>query len=109
MSKTATERRRSQRFPKELPVTVKAQDGAEQKCATKDISAGGLFFYCDAKFTPDSPVELVIVLPTEITGAEKHWVCCHAKVVRVETEASGGQHGVAVKVERLEFMPEIPA
>jgi CheY-like chemotaxis protein len=107
MVKKETERRRSQRFSKELPVSVKTQEGEEQKCATKDISAGGLFFYCDIEFAQGSPVEFVLVLPAEITGVEKQWVCCHAKVVRVETDSTGAQRGVAAKVERFQFLPEM--
>ena len=101
-----TERRHSKRFPMELPVTVKPQDGAEQKCATRDISAGGVFFFCDLEFVLNSPIQLVMILPPEITGGGKLWVCCHGRVVRVEDSADG-QRGVAVKVERLEFLPEI--
>ena len=46
-----------------------------------------------------------IFLP-EITGGERQWVCCHGRVVRVEADSASGQRGVAVKVERLEFLPE---
>jgi hypothetical protein len=106
MSTPETERRHSKRFPMELPVRVTPQDGAEQKCATRDISAGGVFFFCDLEFVLNSPIQLVMILPPEITGGGKLWVCCHGRVVRVEDSADG-QRGVAVKVERLEFLPEI--
>jgi len=70
MTTPETERRRSKRFPMELPVTVKPQDGTEQKCATRDISAGGVFFFCDFEIMQDSPIQLVMILPSEITGGE---------------------------------------
>ena len=107
MSTPETERRRSKRFPMELPVRVMPQDGVEQKCATRDISAGGVFFYCDLRIVQGSPIELVMMLPPEVTGGEKQWVCCHGRVARVEEGSADGQRGVAVKVARLAFLPEI--
>ena len=107
MAAPETERRRSKRFPMELPVTVKPQHGTEQTCATRDISAGGVFFWCDVEISQDSPIELMMTLPAEITGGEKEWVCCHGRVVRVVEGSADGQRGVAVKVERLAFLPEI--
>ena len=107
MSTPETERRHSKRFPMELPVRVTPQDGIERKCATRDISAGGVFFFCDLEFAQDSPIELVMILPPEITGGEKQRVCCHGQVVRVVDGSADGQRGIAVKVERLEFLPEV--
>ena len=103
------ERRRAERFPMELAVKVKAQQGAEEQCITKDLSAGGIFLYTDLDISAGSPVDLVMILPREITGGEKQWVCCHGQVVRTETNLAGDKHGIAVKVERLEFLPEITA
>jgi hypothetical protein len=99
-----TERRRSQRFPLELPVTVTMRDGVEYKCATRDISTGGVFFYCDVQIEPESPIKLVIKLPSEITSGEEQWVCYHGRVARVE-EPTHGQRGVAVKIERVTLSP----
>ena len=88
-------------------MSVKPQDGAERKCATRDISAGGVFFYCDFGIVQGSSIQLVMILPPEITGGEKQWVCCYGQVVRVVEGSAVGQFGIAVKVERLEFLPEI--
>jgi c-di-GMP-binding flagellar brake protein YcgR len=99
-----TERRRSKRFSLEALVTIKTRDGAEYKCATRDVSTGGVFFYCDAQIEPGSPIELVMVLPPEITGGEEQWACCHGKIVRVEEEV-GRQYGIGVKIDRLSFLP----
>jgi hypothetical protein len=95
-----TERRRSQRFPLELPVTVTMPDAVEYKCATRDISTGGVFFYCDAQIEPDLTIKLVMKLPSEITGGEEQWACYHGRVARLD-ESTGGQRGVAVKIERI--------
>ena len=106
MGKPEAERRRSKRFQMELPIKIKAQGGMERKCVTRDLGTGGVFFYCDAQIVQNSPIQLVMVLPSEITGGEQQWVCCHGRAVRVDEDSIGGQRGVAVKVERLEILPE---
>ena len=104
------ERRGAKRFSRKLTGRLKAPNGVEQECVTKDISAGGVFLYCQSEIAAESPIELVIILPPEIAGGEKQWVCCRAKVIRVEGDATAsGQHGVAAQIERLEFLPEITA
>ena len=99
-----TERRRSKRFPLDSTIAVKMPDGVEYKCTTKDISAGGIFFYCDARIEPASPIKLVIKLPPEITCGDAQWVCFHGRVARVE-ESVEWQRGVGVKIERIAFLP----
>jgi len=101
------ERRRAKRFAMELPVKVKAQHGTERECVTRDISNGGVFLYCDFEVAPNSPIQLTLVLPSEITGDEKKWVCCYGRVARVEGSVGGGRRGVAIETERIVFLPEI--
>jgi hypothetical protein len=55
-----------------------------------------------------SDVELVLILPPELTSGEKCWVCCHAQVVRVE-DGPGRSFGVAAAIKRMDILPEIPA
>ncbi len=109
MSLSDQERRHSARLRRDFGVTVRTGDGLEQQCATRDISAGGVFFYCPAALVEHSRVELVMVLPPEITCGEKQWVCASATVVRVEPDLAGGKHGIAAKIERLEILPELVA
>jgi hypothetical protein len=52
-------------------------------------------------------LEIVLILPPELTQGEKQWVCCQAAVVRVENATSGGGFGVAAKIESMEILPEI--
>ncbi len=106
MAKPEVERRRSTRFAKESSVTVRQETGEERKCATRDVSTGGLFFYCDTEIHQGSRIDVTMILPTEITGGETQWLCCQAKVVRVEKPSAGGQYGIAAHVERLNFLPE---
>jgi hypothetical protein len=55
-----------------------------------------------------SEVELVLILPPELTSGEKCWVCCHARVLRVE-QGPGTDFGIAAEIRRMDVLPEIPA
>ena len=50
-------------------------------------------------------VELVLILPPELTSGEKCWVCCQATIVRVEEE--GSEFGVAAQIRRMDILPEV--
>ena len=109
MGKRETKPWRSKRFPMQLPLTVKAQAGVEYEGTTRDISAGGIFFFFDGDIAPGSPIQVTMMLPPEITGGERHRVCCCGRVVRVEVDSADIQRGVAVKVGGLVFLPEMTA
>jgi len=101
-----SERRSNHRIEKKLPVRVRPGPAApEFSATTRDLSKGGIFLYTGAKVEPGSDVELVLVLPEELTGGEKCWVCCQASVVRVEP--TGAQFGVAARIRRMDVVPEI--
>jgi hypothetical protein len=53
-------------------------------------------------------VELILILPPELTSDERCWVCCHARVLRVE-QGSGKGFGVAAEIRRMDILPELPA
>jgi hypothetical protein len=53
-----------------------------------------------------SGIELVLMLPAELTGGVKSWVCCHARVLRVEPGMGAG-FGVAAAIERMDVLPEL--
>jgi len=46
------------------------------------------------------------MLPPEVTLAGRQWVCCNARIVRVE-EASEGKRGVAAAIEKIAVLPEL--
>lgn len=101
-----SERRSSHRIEKEVPARLRAGPSApEYSAITRDLSEGGIFLYTSADVEPGSDVELVLVLPEELTGGEKCWVCCQASVVRVEPQ--GTQFGVAARIKRMDVLPEI--
>lgn len=87
------ERRSGTRIATRVPTRVRTAQGAEVPAHTRDVSANGIFLYSNSKMEQGSEVELVLILPPELTSGEKCWVCCQATVVRVEDE--GTEFGVA--------------
>jgi hypothetical protein len=108
MTQQKNDKRSRARVPVRLPVTIKAKDGSVQETATtRDLSSTGVFLYTNSAITEGAELELVLVLPAELTFGEKRWVCCQASVVRVENSAGVGNFGVAARIDRFEVLPEI--
>lgn len=101
------ERRAAQRFPFQIPVTLRLDSEVECRGVTQDVSARGAFMYTDATVAQAGGVEFTLVLPPEITLTESMHVRCRGKVVRVEGPGLGAKFGVAVVVEHYEFLPEL--
>jgi hypothetical protein len=108
MPNNKTERRGGERVPVRVPLTISATETNLQATGhTRDLSSNGIFFYTDFPIRQGNNVEMVLILPPELTSGEKRWVCCQATVVRVEDDAEGNRHGVAAKVRTMEFLPEL--
>jgi hypothetical protein len=75
---------------------------------TRDVSTHGIFLYTESRMAEGSDVELVLILPPELTSGEKCWVCCHARVLRVE-QGQGKRFGVAAQIRQMDILPEIPS
>jgi hypothetical protein len=107
MPEPKPERRTQKRQSLSLPVTIKSEQGTiEASGCTRDLSSSGIFLYTDSRFGEGSELEIVMILPKEMTGGEKRWVCCRASVVRVEQ--NGEQRwGVAASIQTMEVVPEI--
>ncbi len=110
MTDLKPERRSGQRVAARVPVSIKAGKGTTEATGfTRDLNAGGIFLYTDSRIVAGSELEMVLILPPEITHGEKQWVCCRASVVRVEDGESGGDFGVAASIRSMEILPEIPS
>lgn len=102
------ERRSGQRIAAQLPVSIKSRQGTLQTTGhTRDLSTSGIFLYTDSHITEGSELEMVLILPPEVTQGEKRWVCCRASVVRVEDSVDGSDFGVAANIRSIEMLPEI--
>jgi c-di-GMP-binding flagellar brake protein YcgR len=107
--KPKIDRRSRRRVVTTLPVRVRGTAAnAELSAQTRDVSSNGVFLYSESRLAEGSDVELVLILPPELTSGEKCWVCCHARVVRVE-QGPGKNFGVAAEIQRMDILPEIPA
>jgi hypothetical protein len=108
--KADTERRSGTRIATRVPTRVRPVQGADQTpqtAQTRDVSANGVFMYSKSRMEKGTEVELVLILPPELTSGEKCWVCCQATIVRVEEE--GSEFGVAAKIRRMDILPEVTA
>jgi len=109
MPDTQRERRSGQRLPVRVPVSLTAQRGPEKATGvTRDLNTSGVFLYTDSPISEGSELEMVLILPPELTHGEKQWVCCRASVVRVEDGEMAGDFGVAASIHSIEILPEIP-
>ena len=103
--KVDTERRSGTRIATSVPTRVRTAEGSDQTAQTRDVSASGVFMYTQSRMEKGTDVELVLILPPELTAGEKCWVCCQATVVRVEQE--GAEFGVAAQIRRMDILPEV--
>lgn len=101
------ERRAAQRFPFQLPVTLRLGGEVESVGVTQDVSARGAFILTEAKVAEAACLEFTLVLPPEVTLTESMRVRCRGKAIRVEGPGLGAKFGVAVVVEHYEFLPEL--
>jgi hypothetical protein len=104
------ERRSTQRFGFNLRVRVRVPGrGHEAYGVTQNLSARGAFFYTDSALSVGDPIELTLVMPSEITLTDKMPVRCRGRVMRVAPPAGGNAYGIAVHLEGYEFLPEAEA
>src|SRR5579864_3169864 len=101
---TTAERRSGKRIAARVPTQVRTQ-GAQHAAETRDVSTNGVFLYTSSPMEKGTDVELVLILPPELTSGERCWVCCQATVVRVEDK--GTEFGVAAQIRRMDILPEL--
>ena len=103
--KADTERRSGTRIAARVATRVRTAHDGDQTAQTRDVSANGIFLYTKSRMEKGAEVELVLVLPPELTSGEKCWVCCQATIVRVEED--GSEFGVAAQIRRMDILPEV--
>ena len=99
-----TERRSGKRVGTSVPARVRTA-GVEHSAQTRDVSSNGIFLYTNSRLEKGADVELVLILPPELTSGQKCWVCCQAKIVRLEE--FDDRFGVAARIEKMDVLPEI--
>jgi hypothetical protein len=100
-----TDRRSGTRIATRVPTRVRTTEGADHSAQTRDVSANGIYLYTKSRMEQGTDVELVLILPPELTSGQKCWVCCQATIVRVEE--NGSDFGVAAQIRRMDILPEM--
>ncbi len=104
MAQPQPEKRSTRRFSLVLPITVKfPESGAKDVVGhTRDVSSRGVFFYIDSELAENNSIDFVMTLPPEITLSDPVRVHCSGRVVRINE--AGSEKGVAVAIEKYEFL-----
>ena len=98
------ERRLGQRFPYQLPVTLRVPGETRTGSGfTQDLSSRGAMLWTDLSLAEGQTVEITLVMPSEITLADDMNVCCRARVMRCD-QINGGKPAVAVHIEHYDFL-----
>jgi len=101
------ERRAGQRFDIQIPVSLKLTRTAQEASAfTQDLSARGTFFYTDFPLAPGEEIELILVMPSEITLTESMRVRCRGTVLRAVPATAGARIGVAVHFAGYDYIAQ---
>jgi len=107
VSEPEEEKRLGKRVPIQLVVSGRSRDGQsfEEIGQTRDISAGGVYFFTKADVAPDSEIELLMPLPPPLADQRQAWVLCRGEVARVEPWPDG-RNGVGVFIRTYEMVPD---
>ncbi len=107
------ERRIGQRFPYNLPVSLRHVTSNVQGLGfTQDVSSRGVFLFTDMTLAEGAEIELTLKMPSEITLGESMRVRCLGRVLRVvrsldnsEIKFDHNKLGVAVCLTDYEYLP----
>jgi PilZ domain len=104
MAQPQPEKRSTRRFSLDLPITVKFPESSAGDVVghTRDVSSLGVFFYIDSELAEGNSIDFVMTLPPEITLSDPVRVQCSGRVVRINQ--AGNEKGVAVAIEKYEFL-----
>jgi PilZ domain-containing protein len=85
------ERRVGQRFPFNLPVSLRdVSTAAEGLGFTQDVSSRGAFLFTSMALSEGAEIELTLKMPSEITLGEGMRVRCRGRVLRIVNAADNG-------------------
>ena len=104
------ESRTGQRFPLELPITIRNQDAHNSEHAvTCDVSASGVYIQAKSKMHIGTTIEFEIALPAAVVGTEGDVsIRCKGRVVRMEEKSESGDrakhNGVGCVIDQYEFV-----
>ena len=97
------ERRASQRFEFQQSVSIRVS-GCNGSGFTQDLSGRGVSFITDMTLVAGEPVELTLMMPSEITLGESMRVRCRGQVRRFQPLEIAGKSSVAVHFAGYEYL-----
>jgi hypothetical protein len=101
------ERRAAQRFSSQVPISLRiANEAKESRGLTQDVSASGVMLFTERPLDENVQIELIFMMPSEITFDGNSKVRCHGKVMRVTPPQVGTNYSAAIHFEHYEFLPE---
>jgi len=112
LSNLEINRRREWRFELPLPAKIRGKlpqgKNFEEITTIQNISAQGVYFCLDSGVVIGSKLNLVIDMPSELSGGEKLKLCLGGLTVRLEEpDAKGKKQGVALRFHKdFKIIPE---
>lgn len=100
---TADERRKMPRFDLQLPVEIEHDGSVGPIGLTRDVSAGGVYFFVTNEVNSGEMIQFVMTFPPEITLVKSLRVRCTSRILRVDRDTPRGT-GVAAQIQRYEFI-----
>lgn len=99
------EKRRAKRFTMRLPIQVYIDNGIMREVTgvTRDLGAGGVYFYLDTPLRTGAEIEYVVTLPRELVLMDRVQVRYRGRVVRTEV-VPGQQIGIAAASTHFEYV-----
>ena len=99
--KPPTERRLAARFGLQTTMRYRAMhDATWHEAQTENVGRSGVFFRDDHLLQVDTPVEMILTLPTELGGESGATTMCRGRIVRVEQPDLPDRHpGMAATIE----------
>ena len=102
-SQVRVERRASQRFEFQLPVSIRVS-GRDGSGFTQDLSGRGVCFITDMNLVESESIELTLMMPSEITLGESMRVRCSGQIKRIQALDIAGKSSIAVHFAGYEYL-----
>lgn len=100
------QRKRARRFP--VPTVIRYRSSADQQWREgqiENVSVSGVLFRADCQLVPETPVEMIYVLPVTGSSNPPGEVMCRGVVVRsVPSSVPGGLTVVGAKISTYRFV-----
>jgi hypothetical protein len=100
---------RAPRFPIQAPVRYRVDNGPWRQGTAENISRSGLLLHAEEAVTPDTPIEMVVELPSVLQGEDSTRVVCRGRVVRMESWDEIHGTVLATEITTYRFGRNLPA